>query len=830
MAEPTEYDDPNAPEDAGKSADQKIITAARDALKACIDEEEQERGKMLDDLKFCTLDQWPSEVRKEREDTTQEGGARSCLTVDKINPFIVQVVNDMRQGKPGINIRPQDDNADIETAKILKGLVRNIEDQSNADIAYSTGGESAVRMGLGFWRITTEYVSEDSFDQEIFIRAIPNTFSTYLGKHIVPDGSDAKEGFIVEVMPVDTFKAQNPGKKCAPDDFDDVGDVAGYWHTGETITVIERYWLERVNTKMLYLADGTTMSRADYDKWPASAGAKPGILDERDSWSEQLKWVKMTGIQVLDKRDLPGKYIPIVEIVGREAWLEGRRLLWGLVRPAKDSLRMYNYWSSTITDKMALAPRSPWVAAEGQIAGREAEWRDSNKKSQAVLQYKPIDVNGNALPPPQRQGAMPIEAAMTGHLQVISEDVRGSLGVYKAGLGESESQQSGRAILALQKESDTGTYHFGANQGISIRHTGRIIVDMIPHYYDTKRVVRILGDDGEVNTVTLDPNQQQAHAKVQTDTGIKSIYNPGVGKYDVAITVGPSYNTKRMEDQALFVEMAKGAADPISAAVLRYLTMRNSDTPGAQEAAKMLKALLPPQVLQALGTNQPIPPEAQAMLAKMQQQMAMMQEQGQKMQEENVALKAKQQEGMAKVQVDAQEGQAKLQLQAQQTQAELALQKQKQDGEIELARQKAEAEIAIKRAVAEADHQTKIAGMEIERQHKEKEMSMEHEHKKKEADFNMAIKARDGMPPELAAQAYKQDLMQNDVMPPLMAQLQQAFEQMGALMQQSVQLQEQTLAAIRAPKSVQIQGAQKDAAGNIIGAQVVSTPQLPQVH
>ena len=798
-----EYDDPNDTDDKTKSPDENIIEDSRKCLRSIIEDEEFEREKMMDDLRFCTLDQWPSQIRHEREDTTQEGGARPCLTIDKINQYIVQVVNDERQGKPGINVRPQDDSADVETAKILKGLIRNIEDQSNADIAYSTGGESAAKVGLGYWRVTTEYVAPDSFDQEIFIRPIPNTFSCYLGRHFMPDGSDAKEGFIIEAMAVERFKELYPGKKCAPDDFEDLGDQVDYWHTGDTITVIERYWLERVNTKLLYLADGTTITEEDYAKWPSGMD-KPEVTDKRDSYKEQLKWVKMTGLQVLDKRDLPGKYIPIVEIVGRESWVKGRRILWGLVRPAKDSLRMYNYWASTITEKMGLAPKTPWVAAEGQILGRESEWRDSNKKNTAVLQYKPIDVNGNALPAPQRQGAMPIEAAMIQQLSVIENDVRTSLGIYKAGIGESESQQSGRAILALQKESDTGTYHFGANQGISIRHTGRIIVDMIPHYYDTKRIVRILGDDGEVQTVTIDPNQEQSHMKI----GMESIYNPGVGKFDVSITVGPSYNTKRMEDQALYVEMAKGASDPVSAAVMRYLTVRNSDTPGAQEAAKMLKALLPPQVLQAMASNQAIPPEAQAQMVKMQQQMQMMQEEGAKMKEELVKAQAGVQEGMAKVQVGAQEGQAKLQLQAQQTQAELALQKAKQDGEIALAREKAAAEIEIKRAVAEADHQTRIAEMDIERQHTENKMAMEHDHKTKEMQLNRDMKAAEMMQP---------DIVQG---------IQQAFGQVAEGLQRLATLQEQTIAAILAPKSVQIGAVQKDASGNITGASIAATPQV----
>ena len=613
-----------------------IIEQSRKGLLLCKDDESDERAKMMDDLKFCTLDQWPDDIRRERE-ADIENGPRPCLTIDKINQFIVQVVNDVRQGKPGINVRPQDDAADLQTAKILKGLIRNIEDQSKADIAYATAVENAAKMGLGFFRITAEYTSEDSFEQELFIRALPNTFAVYLGHHIMPDGSDAEEGWIVESMAVGTFKDKYPNAKYKEDEFDDLGEHMAYWHTGETVTVVEYYCLERKREELYFLDDGTNIFKSEYDKWPEDvAGPKPAIARKRTSYRKQLKWAKHTGIEILDQRDLPGQFIPIVEVIGRESFVEGKRHLWGLVRPAKDSLRMYNYFASTLTEKMALAPKAPFIGAVGQFSTFHDQWRKANRVNYSVLQYDALEVNGNAVPPPQRQGAIPMEVALVNHMQVIEHDVQTSLGMFKAATGESESQQSGRAILALQRESDTGTYHFGANLGVSIRHGGRILVDLIPPYYDTKRVARIIGEDGEVQTAIIDPSQEKSYTEVNG----QGIYNPGVGKYDVSITVGPSYNTKRQEAVATFVEMAKGAADPASAAILRYLVMRNSDTAGAEEAAKLLRTMLPPPALQALESKQPMPPEAMAVVQQAQGQMMQMQEGMQKLQQENMQLKA----------------------------------------------------------------------------------------------------------------------------------------------------------------------------------------------
>lgn len=760
-------------ESAGKEeSDEDILEDARKYLKQCVNDEDPERTKMKDDLRFCTLDQWPDDIRQEREND-EENGPRPCLTIDKINQYIVQIVNDMRQGKPGIVVRPQDDQADVQTAKILKGLIRNIEDQSSADIAYSTAAENAVKIGLGYFRITTEYVSEDSFDQEIFIRSIPNTFSVYLGKHIMPDGSDAECGFVVEAMAIEKFKAEYPKADYKADSFEDLED-AEYWKTDDTITVVEEYCFKRVPQELLFLADGTTMTRADYDKWPAEAGPQPAIQQTRKTFKKQLKWRKLTGVEVLDKRDLPGKYIPIVEVVGREAQIEGKRILWGLVRPAKDSLRMYNYFASTITEKMALAPKTPFIVAKGQLAGVEDRWKKANRVNYSYLEYDPVSAdNGNALPAPQRVGPAPMEAALLHQMQVIEHDVQTSLGMFKAATGESESQQSGRAILALQKESDTGTYHFGANQGISIRHGGRIILDLIPHYYDTKRIIRIIGEDGEVQTAHIDPSQTVAHRKIEAPDGIKNIYNPGLGKYDISLTVGPSYNTKRMEAAATFVEMSKGAADPASAAVLRYLVMKNSDAAGADEAAKLLKTLLPPQALQALANNEPIPPQVQAQMQQMQQKMQQMQEAGAKLQQENTQLKSGAQEAQSKIAAHSQEAQAKLQVHAQEKQAELQLSAATAQQEMAMERERAAHEIALEREKAAAalhlEHEKEKASQETELRKAALQAATQIE----VARINSTKDAAAGVAPVEGAQA-------GDIMKQILATQQQLLEKHAA--------------------------------------------------
>lgn len=700
-----------------ENPDAALLKRSRDALRERIDAESDERKKMLDDMKFCTLDQWDSRIRAARE--SDPNGARPCLTVDKINQYVVQVTNDMRQNRPSIKVRPVDDWADVKTAKVLQGLVRHIEDQSNAGVAYETAGESAVKVGLGFFRITTDYVSPDSFDQEIFIRRIPSMFSVYLGAHIMPDGSDSEEGWIFEDVPLARFKREFPGKKWKAAEFDDLGETQPDWVTDTTVRVCEYFYKQYTERELLFLTDGSSVYADEWEKLPEElripiARDETGVEHRRKTSSVSVKWCKHTGIEVLEKRDWAGKYIPIVEVIGKEAWLDGKRHLWGLVRPAKDTLRMYNYWVSAATEKVALSTKAPYIGAKGQFKGVENQWKKANTENRPYLEYEMMEVNGNAVPAPQRTAPSQIEHGIMAMLPLIEHDVQTSLGMFKASVGESESQQSGRAILALQRESDTGTFHFQDNLSISIRHAGKIIVDLAPKVYDTRRTKRILGDDGESSTVTIDPEQQESHREIQTADGVEHIYNPGVGEFDTTVTVGPSYNTKRMEAAEVMLEMVKSQPDLMK--VMGHIMFRNMDFPGADEIAKVMKRLMPPQLQDE---QAPIPPQAAAQIEQLTQAVQLLQA-------ENQELESGAKEAAAKIQVQHTAKMNELRLRAAAEEEEARLARKKAEDEIALKRWIAEQEIAIKRMVAM--HDTKVSEHEMRRDDAEVAHDMQLKH------------------------------------------------------------------------------------------------------
>ena len=759
-------------------SDKDILEEARMRLKDRIEEYEEERRKQKDDLLFSTLEQWPSDVRSAREN--DPNGARPCLTIDQINQYIVQVVNDMRQNRPAVKVRPVDDNADLETAEVFQGIVRQIEDQSSAQVAYATAGESAVRVGEGYFRFLTEYEDETSFDQVIKIQRIPDMFCVYLGPHQMPDGSDSEFGFVYEDLPLEVFRRKWPDAKYRSTDFDELHDYASYWHQDKNIRVAEYFYTDYEKATVCLYADGTTAIKRK--------GEKPEgeVIDERETRIPTVKWVKMTGVEILEKRDWAGKYIPIVKVIGKEAWVDGKRCNWGLVRPAKDSLRMYNYWASTITEKIALAPKTPFIGAKGQFEGVEDRWQMANVYNYPYLEYNPTTIDGNAVPPPQRQAPAPMEVAMVQQLQQIREDVQASLGMFKASLGKEQPNQSGKAILALTRESDTGTFHFADNQSLSIQHGGRILIDLIPKIYDTKRVVKILGEDGKMKTAQLDPEAPTSMSRVADPMGkVQSIYNLGVGTYDVTVTVGPSFNTKRMEAATMFTDLANTSKDPVSGTVMRYLAIKNSDIPGRDEAAEMMEKLLPPGIVKQEGQPN-VPPQVMAAMAQMKQ---IIQVQGQKVQELESGAK-----------VD----QMKIGSQHDAKMKELDLKKIEQDREAVLAKEKAEADFAVKKWVAEqnADLERDVANAEhgVEKQRVEMERQKMNQEIKDKQDAKVAEEA---LP------------LAENVMPKFI----EAIEKITQVFTQSMQENTQVMMAVAQAAGAEREAViMRDKSGNITGA------------
>ena len=593
------------------------IGEAKDFLRLCNDSDSNNRAEALDDVRFAAGDQWPVDVQNSR---VLE--ARPCLTINKVDAYIRQICNQQRQQRPRIKVHGMNNESDAKVAEILTGICRHIENQSDADDAYDHAFEYAVKMGWGYWRITTDYVREDSFDQEIYIKPVENPFTVYFDPNsVLPDGSDAERVLITTVISKNVFKTMYPDAEV-DQGFSSrgTGDTESEWVTKEDIRIAEYFYTERTKEMLLMLSDGTTGYSDELPSKDVLEDAGITVVDKRETWRKKIKWCKLTAMQVLEEGEWAGKYIPIVPTYGQEVRVDDKHKKFGLVRMAKDPQRMYNYWSTALTETVALAPKAKWLLAEGQDEGHENEWAMANIKAMPVLRYKQTDIEGRPAPAPTRLQPEPPPAGVMSALQGMNQDLMAVVGIFDPAQLP-QGMQSGKAIQGQQSQVDMTNFHYYDNLTRSIRHTGRIILDLIPKIYDRERVMRIIGDDGKPEIVTL--NQPSTD-----ENGVAKVLNDvTVGEYDVVMDTGPGYNSKRAE--AVDSMMSLLGADPNLMQQAGDLIFRNMDFPGADIIADRLAAVNP---LSQIDEKSEVPPQAQMMIAQgkktieqLQQQIQMMQ-------------------------------------------------------------------------------------------------------------------------------------------------------------------------------------------------------------
>jgi len=622
------------------------IKDINEAFKDDIERESENREHYQEDIKFAKMgEQWPDQVKQDRE---REG--RPCLTINRMSSFIRQVVNDSRINSPQIKVKPVDDDADVETAEIYAGLIRNIEYTSQADVAYDTALDAAASGGMGFFKIVTDYCDEESFAQDIYIRRITNPLS------IVPDsygesidGSDWMRATEIEWIPEHQFEKKY-GKKADKKSFageindhislDDSGmiRVASYWHVDEQ------------PQKMLMLSNGVVISEDEFLKPHPDFGvpmrdifAEMGIQVIRERKASKRKVTQyVCGADILETNEWAGKWIPIIPVYGEEVFVDGKRYLKSLIRDAKDAQMMFNYWRTSSTETVALAPKQPYVGPVGAFDTDAEKWATANIKNWPYIEY-----DGQIQPQRQMPGG-----ADPGALQEAmnaSDDMKSIIGMYDASLGARSNETSGIAINARKKEGDISTFHFTDNLSKSIAHCGRILVDLIPKIYDTERIIRVLGEDGESKNVVINKEPEEGEE-------MKDVYRLNVGKYDVAVDTGPSFTTQREEAAAQMTELVRSF--PAAAPLIGDLLAKNLGWPDADEIAKRLKTMLPPQIQQMEESE--LPPEAQAKVTALEQQLKQMGEmvkagmgEFQKMKGELESMKADKEVEMKKLEIEA---------------------------------------------------------------------------------------------------------------------------------------------------------------------------------
>lgn len=610
---------------------QDIVAEAKKRFERAKDAYGQTRVQAIEDTKFAMGDsdngwQWPDDIRAARAQDK-----KVCLTVNMTAQHCNQIINNIRQNRPTCRVIPQDGGADKKTAEIFAGLIRNIQSNSNADDAHDLAAEHAVYGGEGFWRITTEYESETSFNQIIKIKQCPNPQLVYIDPDCQElDKSDAKWGFVFE----DISKEQAQREYGA--------EVASWqptkdgWVTEHTIRIAEYFYCTYKKDTAVRLADGSTKLKSELAETDI-------VTEERPTEICQWKWCKLVGgyDKPKDTRDWVGKYLPIVAVVGKELNVDGKVVRKGIVRDLKDPARMVNFSYSESIQTLALQNKIPYLAAAEAIEGYEDEWKNANTSNKAYLPFNAFDDSGNQLPTPQRQQPAVMPAAQVQMLQLSTEQMRAASGQQNANFGIKSEAQSGVGIQRLKVQGETATFHFPDNLRRALQYEAKILIDLIPKIDDTARVKRILGLDGREEQVQLDPELPTAYAEAGADAEIQKIFNPTVGMYDVAIDTGPSFQTQRQESFAMLSEMASKA--PKIMDVAGDLIIRNSDVQGADQIADRLEKTLPPNLVGEKG-------DQTVMLSqKLQQQGMQLQEMQQVIVSQQQHIEKLEQEKQAKV-------------------------------------------------------------------------------------------------------------------------------------------------------------------------------------
>lgn len=582
----------------------EILKEARERFRRASDWEATARSRFKDDVRFAEGDaynqyQWPADIQNSRS-------KRPMLTVNRVRQHNLDILNDARQSRVSVKVRPLRGGASYDSAMMLDGIIRHIEYISNADSIYQLALKFAVQGGIGWIRLVTDYVGDDSFDQEIYIRgfATSDDVLRVLGDPDIKefDGSDSKFGFVFSDIPRDEFDRANPKLKDIASDNELAADQS--WVMGETVRIAEYFRAVREEGKLHTFQDPETGEQITKTEKEVDDALLEQVIDS-PSYAERLvvltkvEHFKIIGDQITEENVWPGRYIPLMRCIGEETVIDGQMDRKGHTRALIDSQRMLNYNSSAAVEYGALQNKIPYIAPAKAIENYQEFWNTANTENYSVLTYDHMDDNQNPIPKPERQQP-PLAAPvfMQGMRDAIEQMYLAS-GQNQADFGQPGNEKSGVAIQQRQRQGDNATYHYLDHQAAMIRLCGKQLIDLITNgkVYDTVRMAKMRDEVGNETDVKIDPEAPMPFQKQANPDGPDQVVlNPKMGVYDVQADVGPAYATRRQEAFNAFSQLLASNKELVS--VVGDIWMRFADIPGAQEAAERLKRMIPKQALE----------------------------------------------------------------------------------------------------------------------------------------------------------------------------------------------------------------------------------------
>jgi hypothetical protein len=648
--------------------DKKLLETARDRFKRCVEADQENRRKAVEDLRFLHIpgEQWDAKLKEER-------GIRPSYEFNKLRVTIKRIVNDIRANRPQAKVRAVED-GDKDTASVLEGLCRNVWTVSDADAAVDIAAEYSVGGGMGAWRVVTDYADDSAWDQDVRIAPIRNPLNLWCDPSAKdPMKRDARYWFFESRMVKDAYKAKY-GKVPAVDwdssEFADVDD----WEDEDSVRICEYWYQKPVKKTLALLDDGKTVDVESTEPQLLFVTDEAGqpVLDPmgqpvsritrtREVQAQQICMAIIGGGDkvVEQPTEWAGSKFPFVQVYGEYIVIDGKVHWFGLTRFAKDAQRSYNYSRTLAVEAIALAPQAKIWATPEQADGHTANWNNAHKQNLPYMLYNATAANPN---PPQRVGGADVPVALIQEMQIASEDIKSVTGIFDNSLGQKANEASGVAIRARQAQGEIATFNYADNIARAVRYTHELLVDLIPKIYDAERSIRILGADGA-----------EQYAKVNSPGPDGSVLNDlSRGKYDVSVTVGPNMGTQRQEAAEVYMGLMQG--NPGLFPIVGDLVVKTFDYPYSDEMAERLRLMAPPQIQQMLAQKEQnggkaMDPQAQAAMGQAQAMIEQVQQHAQLVQE--AAAEAEQLKGEADQAASALKVQAaQLQIQAAQLEAD----------------------------------------------------------------------------------------------------------------------------------------------------------------
>lgn len=530
--------------------------------------------------------QWDQADRDQRKN---EG--RPCLTSGQLRKFVAGIANQERDQRIAGNVIPVDSKGDIATARAISGIIRQIEHASDAESVYTNAGEQAIAGNVGYWRIKSEEL-DDSFDQEVFLVKIRNQFAVYLD----PDGMMS---FIEEKLTKEEFEYKYPDANV--ESIDTKTTFYDRWYNNDDIFVREYFYKERVETTIVQArkkdASGQLTGEARIFDLGRDNTTKEKLIEqgyeiekEKTPKKFYVKWAKITGTQILEEGDWPGKDIPIIEVEGDWVWVEGRLYKRNLTQGAHDDQRMYNFWITSLAERYALAMKAPYLVTVKMVAGLKSIWDSAHRKLRPYLTYNHDKSHPSG---PKRELPPQISTGETSMLGIHKDNIMNAIGRFEASFGQKSNERSKVAIDARANRSELSTFHFPDNFRKAILKSTRMLIDVIPHFYDTERIERIFGEDGESSLITINEVIRDpiiGDPVLDRDENEIVLNDLSVGKYDVVEGV-KLMSTRRQEQLQGMIALVSG--NPQLAVLLAGDIAKLQDWEGAQEIADKVNKVLP---------------------------------------------------------------------------------------------------------------------------------------------------------------------------------------------------------------------------------------------